>query len=242
MTPKILLAAPTSDKKAYCQYEWIEWIEQLTYDNIEFLIIDNSDTNKNFERLQEYEWLDCCRCLPKKNENIRDRVLRSMQMIWFQFCKGDYKHCTHLAILESDQFPPLNYLEYLLCQEYQICGLPYFHFEGNDTMLLNCVFHKNRKGENIASYQHPLESFLFFGESDDDSEFVRTWQSGIGCLLIERPVVEKIHPRVGPEAAQGFPDSFLHIDWGKANIPVMLSRRYFTIHKNTYDLGGKAKF
>ncbi len=57
MNPKVLVGCPTSDYKEECLEEYAEAVKNLSYDNYEVLLIDNSKGNEYFERGQWIEAL-----------------------------------------------------------------------------------------------------------------------------------------------------------------------------------------
>ena len=54
MTPKILVACPTSDHKAYCPNEYANVARSLSYSNFDFFLVDNSKGNEYFERIKSF--------------------------------------------------------------------------------------------------------------------------------------------------------------------------------------------
>lgn len=222
MQPKILLACPTYDGKKYCQDKWLNHIENLTYDDIDFLVVENSITPDNYKYLQKnYQWLNVLRCIHKKNESPQKRVLRSLEMIYHFFKMDNY---THLFMLESDQFPPVNCVEYLLDMDTYICQLPYFHQEGDKTMLMACDY----VNTDTIDFMPPFKSFMWATGIKD------ALQTGIGCTLLHREVVQGVPPRLDKKFPKQYPDVFFHIDWACAGYKVKISfMADYSVHENT---------
>ena len=47
---KVLIGTPHSDKKNYCIEDYIARVKSLTYPYYDVLIVDNSETRKNYKR------------------------------------------------------------------------------------------------------------------------------------------------------------------------------------------------
>ena len=50
---KILIGCPTSEHKAYCLKEYLEGLKNLTYKDVNFIIIDNSKTDEYYNRIKD---------------------------------------------------------------------------------------------------------------------------------------------------------------------------------------------
>lgn len=232
--PKILLACPTSEHKAYCQTDWIERVKQLTYPNLHVLIVDNSktiDNSKELMRLTEdcryrftIDWrpsskelretlVDCCNV-------IRDYVVNNNYDYWFS--------------LESDIFPPYNVIEYFLAyakayKKMVIAGL-YFHFGGNNTMLLHYERHDLWGGNKAETHRMLNKTFY-----EDVGHFglKQVYQCGVGCLLVDAKVFKKIKFRYDEnEFKEGFHDYFFHADLETNNIGVFTDFSVICEHRN----------
>ena len=227
--PKVLLACPTSEHKAYCQSDWVANVKNLTYPNLEILIVDNSKDSKNTLELQrlfegckhQYQIINvepketvvdtlvsCC-------NRIRQYVLKEKFDYWFS--------------LESDLFPPVNIIEYLIAyQKTAICST-YFVFGGNATSLLS------HEMTTIGGYPYlSVKSMLNTFINDVKEQGLKpTLQAGIGCFLLKANVLKKVGFRYDAnEFKQGFHDYFFLMDLYRLGIPVYTDFSVIVEHRN----------
>lgn len=232
--PKILLACPTSEHKSYCQKDWIEHIRQLTYPNLHILIVDNSENINNAKEIMKLldgcgkkhivNWkrsetelrqtlVDCCNL-------IREYVIVNNFDYWFS--------------LESDIFPPLNVIEFLLSysQSYKkpVISGNYFHFGGNDTMLLQYERHQLIDGNEAQT--HKVINNTFLGDIGHHG-LKQVYQCGLGCLLVKSSILKRIKFRYDvTEFKEGFHDYFFHADLELNNIHVFTDYQVICEHRN----------
>jgi hypothetical protein len=229
-TIKILLAAPTYSGKIYCQDQWLDQLEKLTYP-VDVLIVDNSKYPNNYEYLKEkaenskhnfkVEY-----CKPKPGTSVRDALNDCMTIIRKAILDGGY---THWFSLETDVFIPYNTIEYLLAFDKSFIGLPYFHGSGvNGTFLMQQDFPGLDK--RLSNISLPKKSFLDF-----KGELITCYQGGIGCCLVKRAVIEYIPFRIADFAPEQFPDAFFHDDCLKAKIPYYICTGVIAEHINNGD-------
>jgi hypothetical protein len=222
--PRVLLASPTSDVKRYCQDQWLDLLANMTYLELDFLIVENSNDSRNYAEIKsQNDWIDVVRCKPKPRETIRDRVLRSTKIIYDRFINGGYDYWFSL---ESDVFCPINTIEHLLGLRKPVVGLPYFHFSGDKTRVMNMVSF-DVDGVQYFDYEEPFITLL-----NSNGEARRAFQTGLGCLLIHRSAMNNIKIRIGSEFPKGYPDSFLHLDWWQNDVPVFMDTTHYCYHKN----------
>ena len=228
--PKVLLACPTSKHKAYCQKEWIEHLDSLTYPNLEILIVDNS---KDLDNAKELELLlsktkhkyrvvhrepkdklvltlvDCC-------NYIRSVVLKEKFDYWLS--------------LESDQFPPANIIEYFLAyQKYAICAT-YFTFGGASTLLLHYKY-ENIDGYPLLIQKTELDTFV---NDIKEQGLSKVLQGGMGCLLVKSNVLKRVVFRYDPNEYEfGFHDYFFVIDINRLGIEIYTDYSVIVEHRNT---------
>jgi len=224
---KILLAVPTYDGKLYCQQQWLEQVENLSYP-VDVLIIDNSHTSDNANTIRCWaektrlnvtvEYLE-----PLEGESIKYVLARSMDIIRKVLITGSY---THWFSLETDVFVPSNIIEYLLCYEKRFIGVPYFHGTGINSFLMDQDFicSVNNRISDIAI---PKRSFLKV-----DGTLKTAYQGGIGCCLVERSVFMNIPFRVAENPVEWFPDAYFHEDCMRAGIPYYITTNIFADHQN----------
>ena len=114
--PKVLVCAPTSDKKSYCDEDYISMIQNLSYPNYEILLCDNSPTTDYFLKLKNKFKVPVIRVNPRNNTSaqyITESYQRLMQEVYL-------RECHYAMIIESDVFVPTpNIIQRLL-----ECNLP----------------------------------------------------------------------------------------------------------------------
>lgn len=234
--PKILLAAPTSCHKAYCQQAWCEHILKLDYPCLDILIVDNSDTEENSHVLKELlgDKGKVIYYKPKPNENLREKIKCSMEIIRSEFLSGEY---SFMLSLETDIFIYTPYIiEHLvslsMSYEKPIVGLPYFHYGGSDTSFIH-MERDYSHGANIIDHQI-VQDLSFHKYLKPDLQLVH--QCGMGCLLISRRILQDIEFRWNEsEHETGFPDFFFHKDVEALGCTVWLDFRVIADHYNDLD-------
>jgi len=224
---RILLACPTADVKKYCQDDWIEMVRKLTYP-IDILIIENSNTPSN------------TRYLRSKGFNVVHKTFSKSLPIG-----GKLKHCLNFIrqyvidnnydcwfSLESDIFVQPDTVERLISHNKQIVSLPYFHYSGEKTKMLNFDIW-NIIGQNFSRTMHPMDSFNLV-----DGTLKKGYQCGIGCMLIHRNILNRFPFRLAKKGEpdfheQSMPDYYFHLDLSMNNVPVWIDTSTFVHHRNT---------
>ena len=224
MKPKVLVAAPTSDYKDYCLREWAEYVNSLTYDNKEILIVDNSK-NPEYHKKIILMGLPCVYHRPASMTDLREIITAGQNYIRDKFLKGGFDY---LFLLESDQFAAPNIIEYLILQRKKVVGLPYFISNSVSTNLI--CFRKEKWGtvRNYDALFHD-EGFFFF-----DGKVKPVYQLGFGCLLIHKSIVEQLPFWVDMKNPYGNnSDTYFHNDCHDKGIEVFVDTRYMTYHWNS---------
>lgn len=232
--PKIILAFPTSDKKDYCFFEFLEQLTRFTYPNLDILMIDNSSYDRKewlIKQFKKYDLQDRIRyqyfnpkCLTFR-EMIRDchNIIRDVVL------KEGYNFA---YFLESDHFTAPNTIEHLLSFKKLVVGLPYFIGTGFASMY---ICSQTEICGNIA-LEIALTSDLAFLYSN--GELKKNHQVGLGNVLIHRSVLEKIKFRIETEGAYNletyFDDQFFYTDCKRLGIPVYVDTANMSYHWNTH--------
>jgi hypothetical protein len=244
--PRVLLASPTSEHKLYCQAEWIDLLRSLTYPNLKFIIIDNSDTQLNFHRLKSltasdkrfsiiYKKFD-------KSTSVLERIARC-QEIFRKYClnlKYDY-----LFSLESDVFSPVNIIEWLVNLDKPLVGCAYFHFQREETaMLLHEIttFDDGKQETHTLSFRKQFEFF--------DGTVKKAVQPGIGCMLMRADVLEKVQFRLITDIPEykdlpmaGYPSDYVFYEDLRHNYNIFpyIDTSIIPVHVNSNDRWQKLK-
>ena len=224
MTPKILIAVITSIFKDYCFEAWCQNLQSFTYQNKHILIVDNSRDPLYQQRIKKL--------LPdatviwhpvKENQSIRD-CMKECNNITRDYLLADPSY-THMLSLESDIFPHPDCIEQLISHKKLVVGFSYFV---KTTVMSNmCLFYIDGFSPNyIEKPYHLNESFWYY-----DGTLKEGFQFGLGCILINSLVLEKIKFRCNLNA-DGFPDKYLHEDLYLDKIKAYVDTSRIVHHEN----------
>jgi hypothetical protein len=217
---KILIASPTSKHKDYCFYKWRNHLQKITYPT-KVLLVDNTKDEgyysnwlkKSFQLVIHVDW--------KPEDYLYSIITRSQNIIRNYTLYNNYEY---LFLLESDQFPPVNVIEYLLSLSKRVCALPYFTYTAFQSKLLQFDiedFGNTRDGRTM----NLDKTFLNW-----DGLVKPKIQPGIGCLLIHRSVLSKIIFRCDKDHAS---DTYFHEDLNNLGIQCYVSELNFSEHQNS---------
>lgn len=177
MKPKILLACPIYDEKDYIIERYISRIKELTYQNYDILLVDNSKTTKFAKKVKamgvnvvKLKWdLNSKKRLANSRNYIRDYVLEN---------KYDY-----FFSLECDLIPPKDIIEQLLAHDKKVVGGWYYICDSPHTRP--CV---------VKEWTLVDMKFAFKSVAEDMSKYklLKVSQGSFGCCLIHKSVLEQI--------------------------------------------------
>ncbi len=214
--PKILLGCPTSDYHEYCLKQYLEAIKGLTYNNFDVLLVDNSKTNKYYNKLKELK-------IPvikvPYTENARERIIKSRNVIRQKVLDENYDY---FFSLEQDVIPPKDVIESLLKHNRKIVSGVYFVekflYDGKIRVqtylpLLYSWVALDKNGD-----VEPDRMRYLMPEEVERPKLIKVKACGMGCLLIHRSVLEKIEFRY--EGKTGFDDVHFAIDAYKNNFEI----------------------
>ena len=173
---KILVGCPTSNHKEYSLKEYLEGVKKLSYENIHFVLVDNSETSNYYEKLKS---LGVSVIKDKYKESAKERVINSRNILRRCFLENDYDY---FLSLEQDVVPPKDVIEKLLSHNKDIVGGLYFYLGDDNKTLLPMVW-IHHEGEYARR--------LRFSEVPKD-ELIEVITCGLGCVLIKRDVLENI--------------------------------------------------
>ena len=216
MIPRILIAAPTSEKKNYCFLKWLSCVRQIDYpkDRMEVMLVDNSSTYEYVEHLRKLGITT--RYVEKEGKTPIEYICESHNVVRDYFLKNKFDYLFHL---ESDVMVKTQTLRTLLFHSEEK-GLPvvsasYFRYNDVDTTLLLQQNETDAIGiENTVRNIGFKECLHLLG-----ADLLRVWGSGIGAILIRREVMEKVPFRF--QAGDNiYPDSWFYDDCDFKNIPI----------------------
>jgi len=177
--PKILVGCPVSNYHEYCTDEYIDSVNNLTYDNYDVLLVDNSKDNSFYDKIKDRVPVIKTSYL----ENAYDRVIESRNILRQKALEGGYDY---LLSLEQDVIPPRNVIEKLLSNCKQITTGIYFKpgMYENHREPIALVWVKSKNDQTKAV---PVRSDIINGDN-----LIKVDLCGLGCVLISHNALEKI--------------------------------------------------
>ena len=183
MKPKILVGCPTSNYKKYCLAEYSEAVKNLSYDNYDILLVDNSEEDNYFEEIKS-KGLNVIKS--KFSDLARDRIISSRNLIREKVLTEDYDY---FLSLEQDVIPPKDVIEKLLKWNKKVVSGVVFHLmpqteqAGRKFLLFPMFGVDDGKGKY---------TFLKSQDVMDKFNLIKIDYCSMGCLLIHRSVLEKL--------------------------------------------------
>lgn len=237
--PKVLITAPTASAKNYCFAEWIENVMNFTYPFFEVRLYDNTnDGGANAKYLNEYvrknhcavgfdQKFYCENSFIKNNVKPSSSVIENMCLSHndcrYYALKNGYEYTLHL---ETDVFPPADIIESLMVHNKLVTGAVYYRDEGiyRKAMIQRrlTLSSNNFKTMNFE----PNEEIFFMDGSLKEAAHI-----GLGCVLIEKTVFEKIPFRFVKNQNM-HPDSFFAEDCFRSKIKIYVDTSIICRHEN----------
>jgi hypothetical protein len=227
---KVLIACPTSSVKAYCMEEWLDNVNNFTYENKSVFMCDNSNdysfysdwkNRLSMEHINPNKFNSFYACLAASHERCRLRALG-----------GGFDYLLHL---ESDVFPPINTIERLLDADKGIVGALYHIELGEDSnLMIQCIEQLPVMKTDRESWGEMLKMSVNFKENDlnfVDGKVKQVFSVGLGCVLIHKSVLPLFNFRY-EEGAPVAPDSFFAADMDKIGMPIHVDTSIICEHKN----------
>lgn len=228
--PKILIAAPTSDKKDYCFDEWADNVLSFTYPNSTILLVDNSHNEEYYYKILD-KGISCLHVKPEGN--AVNYITDCQNIIRHYAIEGGYDY---LFSLESDVIPRSDIIIQLLHHRKRVVSAPYFvKYKGGDPSI--CMTDPLVQHFGKYSYMHTQMVGTQKGMSRLTGELIKVFGCGIGCSLIHVDVLRQIEFRseIGSNERRMdrsvFSDSLFYLDCAKAKIPVYLETSMLVTHK-----------
>ncbi len=233
--PRVLVGSPVSSYKKQTIEDYLEGLRNLSYKNKEILLLDNSPDEELFKELKKEPFLKVEKT--EHIENVREMVKRDRNTLRERVLNGGFDY---FLSLEQDVVPPKNCIETLLSRKKPVCG----------GVTLN-VYQTKKGRESLwellpATYtwavpthkEIGLEKRMSFADIFP-SRLTRVKGCGLACVLIHRPVLEKIEFRLMKESP-AYDDSLFHHDCDRKGIDVWLDSSVVCRHIIS-PLQGKAK-
>lgn len=228
---KVLIAAPTAASKNYCVKEWLLNINEFSYPNFELILVDNTiDGGVNAKYLNELaETLDLKYQFSAMHSmtDFMDSVIERM-CVSHNLCRGwakqlNVKHWLHL---ESDVFPEADVIQELIFNNKPVTGALYYTDRGIYRRLM-CQRRVYKSPNNICTHNFSSDEDVCF----IDGKLKEIASIGLGCVLINKSVFEKIPFRFDPTKDQ-HPDSFFSQDCFSHGIKIWADTKLICRHEN----------
>lgn len=220
---KVLIGCPVAEVKDYCFDEWVNKVNNLTYENKDVLIVDNTDHRKYYESLKKkYTNFDFARVNPNMFSEFKHALAKSHDTIRKKALSGNYDYLLHL---ESDVFPPIDVIERLIeCNRRIVGGL--YHIElGEQSKLMV---------QEIEDFGFAHRETTNLDETDlsfVDGKIKKVFSCGLGCVLIHKSVLKEIEFRY-ETGSPVHPDSFYYADLNQKGYSVYVDTSIFCEHLN----------
>ena len=223
--PKVLVGCPISSYREDVIDQYIESVKSLTYKNYEVLLIDNSETDAMFNRINGKVPVQKTKRIEKIGEMLaRDRnVLRK---------KALDEGFDYFLSLEQDVMPPKDVIERLLANEKQVCSGMYFNMYATPGPN-NEIYDELRPVFStwVDETQKELRVVRNLGfQGVFPSRLMQICSGGVGCVLISRDVLEKIFFRTEAEF-KTWDDVFFYEDCYSKGIEPWLDSSVLCLHR-----------
>lgn len=227
---RVLLAAPTSKFKDYCFEDWAKMVRNLSYPNLDIILVDNSEDETYYHKILEAGLL-CFRVPPKGH--VSHYITQCQNIIREYFLAGGYDF---LFSLETDVFVPQNIVEYLVGYQAPVINVSYLVTQdGKDTMCMQGMTRAGKAnrvklmtfGEAFDIYDGEIKEINQCGHDD-----FRMLGTGIGCTMIRRDVMEEIGFRVDSKKGLAvFSDTYFHVDLQQNQISNLIDTSLVVEHR-----------
>ncbi len=122
---KVLVGCPTYIGMKYCLSRFLERVKNLSYNNYEILIVDNSDTDEYYNLLSKEEGITVIKDNFQSEKPLL-KVINSRNKIINYALENNFDY---ILMLDQDVIPTTNIIEELLKENKDlISGLYYNHF------------------------------------------------------------------------------------------------------------------
>ena len=190
---KVLVGCPTSFHKEHSLKEYSESIKNLSYDNYDILLVDNSPDDNYLKKIKSFG------LKVKKGpyfESARERIVFSRNILKDEAIKNyDY-----FLSLEQDVIPPKDIIERMLKWNKKAITGVYFavnFYQGKHRLLPLIWVDFDKKTKKM---------FYLQDERLWHNELIEISACGIGCILIHKSILQKIKFRYDDNNPEGFDD------------------------------------
>ena len=190
---KILIATPTSSRYRYCIHEWLERVQDIInhtpQHTIHYLLVDNS---KEGDFFNEFKLQGINIIKAPRFENIRQTISHSRNLIRQKILDENYDY---FFSLEQDVMPDKDILEKLLNSNKKIISAYYAKpvlvgLKDKETGIVKNAYLEFALVWLPTSESNRIRRAL--PQQVKDKGIIKVGGFGVGCLLINREVLEKI--------------------------------------------------
>lgn len=223
--PKVLVCTPTSEKKNYCEAEFLKQLKSISYPNFDVLIVDNSPTQHHSLKLCRNHRLNVLHVSPKNKPSMQF-IAESYEAMRRYAIEKNYDA---LLTLESDVFfKTPDIIQELMKHNKLVISAIYPIRHGAASFFL-----LQQRFENYLPVTEP--DILNLEEGSDlifiDGTVKEVTASGLGCCLIRKEVFTKIPFRfIAGENYHN--DTFFYIDLFAMRIKNFVDTALICEHKN----------
>ncbi len=185
---KVLIGCPTSEHKDYCLKEYLDALKSLTFNDADFIIVDNSKTDDYLNKIKELSNGIDIRVLKDIEwfEGAKDRIIHSRNLIREIALKENYDF---FLSLEQDVISPKDVVERLLKHEKDIIsGVVFCDLIINGELtykpMLWVPAGKDANGKELMRYLEPYEV--------EEEKLLELRSASLSCLLLSKKILEKI--------------------------------------------------
>ncbi|MBI4140797.1 glycosyltransferase family 2 protein [Candidatus Woesearchaeota archaeon] len=196
--PKILMGCPTSDGHAHCIQRFLTALKQLTYTNYDVLFADNSIQEKHAQLIKSYGYETIRN--PSKN---KDRIIDIISNRNIIIKRAVEKKYDYLFFVDTDVLLPPDAIEKLLSPDQPIVSGVYLGGQkfSNETKIAPVLYELTANENYLRSV--PLNNVM-------EDLVYEIAASGMGCVLIQREVLEKVKLRYSEKIMSGEDVLFCH--------------------------------
>ncbi len=221
ITPRVLIAAPTSIVKNYCINNWINFTDKITFPNAERMLVDNTKHRAYSVTLNKR--MGNCKWVDPKIGSSHVYITACQNKIREHAIKNNF---THILMLEADVTPPAyDIIERLLYHNKQIVGGTYYIREGGASHLMIQKWIGYGQELSLVSLDNGADTMFI------DGKLKQVASIGLGCTLIARSVFEKMPFRF-QVGAPNHSDTYFSIDAYMNRIPVWCDTSIVCEHNN----------
>ena len=204
---KILVGCPTSFHKEQALNEYSKIVRNLSFDNYDVLLVDNSPDDKYLDKIKS-AGLKAIK--GPYFESARERIITSRNLLKDKAVDNyDY-----LLSLEQDVIPPKDIIERMLKHNKKVLSGVYFvrNVIGGDKKLIPLVYKEIPSDKELPDMR-PLNEFEL------DKGLTKVISCGLGCVLIHKDILKQVNFRYEKDK-DSWDDRFFCIDLFEKNIPI----------------------